>query len=321
MSNDLWVYISLKSGKPDSLSEALLAKAQELSEENGFELCAVLVGRGTFDAAKELAERGVPKVYFGKNDSVSPCEYMRVADILQRLVNEERPEILLFPASDSASLTASTLGARLNTGVNVHCISATIRDRIFIGAVPAFGGQMMSEILCPIRKPQMATVRLNGGSFKQERPGTVVEFDAACEEMKSMRLICATDDSADASSLSDAEVAVCCGAGMADAEGWELTKKLAERLNGAACCTRNALDMQCGAREEDMVGISGSTISPKVYIGFGVSGSGHHVCGMRDSGLVLNVNRDASNPFFKASDCGFVGDAKKVAQALLEILG
>lgn len=320
MEKELWVYVSLTDGHADSMSEALLAKAQELACDGGFKLCAVLAGRGTSDAAQALAASGISKVYWGENEDVLPCEYARIAKILLPFVREHEPEIFLFPATDSASIIASTLGVHLQTGVNVHCISVKIRDGIFVGAVPAFGGQVMSEILCPEKKPQMATVRLSGGVRKPATPGEVIRFNADCSPLPDLKLISAETEGTSGASLADAEVVVCCGAGMADAEGWQLANKLADRLGGAVCCTRNALDMQCGATEKNMVGISGTTVSPKVYIGFGVSGSAHHMCGMSDSGVVININRDAANAFFKSSDCGLVGDAKNVAKALLNAL-
>ena len=178
-------------------------------------------------------------------------------------------------------------------------------------------------MLRPIDRQKKCTLLILS---RQKRPkgkfiiGEVIRFSADCPALSGIRLISAETEATSGVSLADAEVVVCCGAGMADAEGWQLANKLADRLGGAACCTRNALDMQCGATEKNMVGISGTTVSPKVYIGFGVSGSAHHMCGMRDSGMVININRDAANAFFKSSDYGLVGDAKNVAKALLNVL-
>lgn len=320
MRKELWVYINPVSGEPDALSLSLLAKAQELALTNDFELCAVIVMDNSAELAASLAEKGVPKVYEAHAEGIHSCEYMRIADLLQPFVLEKQPEIVLFPASDNASLVASTLAVRLKTGCTVHCASAEIRDGFLIGAVPAFGGQMMSEILCPLKKPQMATVRLSGGEFQKSAPGTVIPFGLRAMWSHAPVLINVQKESSDGVPLESAEVLICCGAGMADAEGWSIANDLAKRLGGAACCTRNTLDLQCGATEKDMVGISGKTVAPKVYLGFGVSGSAHHTCGMRDSGLVLNVNNNKNNPFFPASDCGYVGDAKEIARELLKIL-
>lgn len=315
---ELWVYISTIDGKADSQSNALLARAQALAADNGFMLCTVLIGSDVSELARQIAVQGVSKVYVADIPGLHPCEILRCADLLQPLVKEKQPEIFLFPATDCAGLVASTLGVRLKTGVNVHCVSANIRDGIFVGAVPAFGGQVMSEILCPVKKPQMATVRLSGGTFLTGTPGKVIPFADTAPETDGLTLVSVESEEKDGIPLGDAEIVLGGGAGIGDAENWELLKQLAAKLGGAVCCTRSTLDLDCGATEKNMVGVSGSSIVPKIYIGFGISVSAHHICGMKDSGLVLNVNHDENAPFFAASDVGFVGDAGAVLHELLK---
>lgn len=314
---ELWVYISIADEKPDNLSMSLLAKAQRLANENEFLLCAVLVGKNTSGLAHHLAAIGVPKVYLAEIPDLEQYEYLRVADVLHPFVADKFPEIFLFPATDNASLVASTLGVRLKTGVTVHCVEAEIRNGIFVGSVPALGGQVMSEILCPTKKPQIATARLGAYEFMKAPTGEIIQFATEVAATDGLRLISSEREPENGVSLAGAELVLCGGAGLGDAEHWEMLKRLAEKLKGAVCCTRNVLDMEIGATENDMVGVSGSSISPKVYIGFGVSGSAYHVCGMKDSKLVLNVNLDSNNPFFKASDYGFVANCREVIAALL----
>ena len=110
--------------------------------------------------------------------------------------------------------------------------------------------------------------------------------------------------------LSDAAVVLCGGAGLGDTEGWQMLQKLGKRMNAAVGCTRDALDLDIDPEPGDMIGMSGITVTPKVYLGFGISGAAHHLFGMKDSKLVMNVNNDKENLFFPASDYGFVGDAK-----------
>lgn len=315
-----WVYISYANGEADSMSISLLAKAQLLAKESGMELQAVIVGEGCRTVADALAEMGVGQVYCADIKGLSQREYLRVADILCPLVRDHSPEIFLFPATDSASLTASTVGARLGTGVNVHCVTAQMRDGIFIGSVPAFGGQVMSEILCPVKKPQMATVRLSGGEFIKGEQGQVICFADSAPATEGLELVCAIAEENSGVSLTDAQLVLCGGAGLGDTEGWQMLTALADKMGAAVCCTRDALDMDLGADARVMVGVSGCTITPKVYLGFGVSGAAHHLFGMKDSELVLNVNTDSGNLFFPASDCGFVGDAKNVISALMKSL-
>ena len=66
------------------------------------------------------------------------------------------------------------------------------------------------------------------------------------------------------------------------------------------------------------VGQTGKTVAPKAYIGFGISGSTQHTCGMKNSKLVINVNNMAENTFFETSDYGFVCDAGEVLDSLLK---
>lgn len=313
----IWAYVSYVDAAADAMSTALLAKAELLAEGSEVELEAVVVGEGCRTIADQLADDGVAHVYCADISGLRQCEYLRIADIICPLVKEQEPEIFLFPATDSASIVASTLGVRLHTGVNVHCVTADIRDGIFIGSVPAFGGQVMSEILCPKKKPQMATVRLSGGEFKKGSPGEVLSFADMAPCTVGLELISAESEQNAGASLSDAQMVLCGGAGLGDAEGWQMMKALAEKLGAGVCCTRDALDMDIGPTDKEMVGVSGCTITPKVYIGFGVSGAAHHLFGMKDSGMILNVNTDKNNLFFPASDCGFVGDAKDVIRALL----
>lgn len=315
-----WVYISHANDAADAMSLSLLSRAQVLAEENGMELQAIVAGDGCQKAAENLANMGVPLVYYADIKGLSQYEYLRIADIIYPLVNEKTPEIFLFPATDSASITASVLGQRLGTGVNVHCVTAEMRDGIFIGSVPAFGGQVMSEILCPVKKPQMATVRLSGGEFRKGIAGHMLSFADNAPYTEGLELISAVPEESTGISLTDAQLVLCGGAGLGDCEGWELMTKLAEKMGAAVCCTRDALDMDLGATANVMVGVSGCTITPKVYLGFGVSGAAHHLFGMKDSGLVLNVNIDKENAFFPASDSGYVGDAKTVLNAFLKSL-
>lgn len=316
----LWVYTNWTEEHPDKPSEALLAKAQCMASENAMELSAVLAGEGCLPAARWLAEKGVKNIYTADITGLNPCEYMRITEILCPLITEKKPDIFLFPTTDTASLVASSLGQRLHTGVTVHCVSAQIRDGILIGSVPSFGGQMMGEIYCPRKRPQIATLRAEAGQLQNGTSGTVIAFADEIPKSNGLTLLSAEAEPKFGISLSEAELIVCGEAGIQDAKGWELVKELAQKLGAAACCTRDAVDMDCGASEKEMVGVSGLSVSPKVYLGFGVSGSAYHVCGMKDSGLVLNVNHDADNPFFKSSDYGYVGDAKEILTELLNQL-
>ena len=69
-----------------------------------------------------------------------------------------------------------------------------------------------------------------------------------------------------------------------------------------------------------MIGTSGKSVRPKVYLGFGISGATHHICGMKDAGVIISINKDENAEIFNVSDYGVVGDVKKILPLLEEAL-
>lgn len=100
-------------------------------------------------------------------------------------------------------------------------------------------------------------------------------------------------------------------------EAWPALTQLAQELGGAVGCTRPALDEGWTKNGQDMIGISGKTIKPRIYLGFGVSGSPHHTAGMKDSTVIISINKDHAAPIFRLSDYGVVADARELLPVLL----
>ena len=96
---------------------------------------------------------------------------------------------------------------------------------------------------------------------------------------------------------------------------------MAKALGGAAGCTRPVVDAGWGPDESSMIGTSGRSVRPKVYVGFGISGAAHHLCGIKDSDIIININKDKKADAFTASDYKCVFDAAQVLKALEEEIG
>lgn len=178
----------------------------------------------------------------------------------------------------------------------------------------------MGDILIPDKRPQIATARVSGKVLqKSEIQGTVVDIAPAKFTDRRVCLEDIREIEREGVPLDAARLVVCAGGGIGGEENWNKVVALANMLNGAAASTRVVLDMDCGAAEDVMIGTSGKMIAPEVYIGFGISGAMHHTCGMKDSKVVINVNRDENCAFFKESDYGFVGDAGAVLDQLINM--
>jgi electron transfer flavoprotein alpha subunit len=218
---------------------------------------------------------------------------------------------------------AARAAIRVNTGLSAHCTSLDINSRgELMQVVPAFGGKVMATILCPDRRPQMATVRPGVYRRGEARParGTVEERSASIEpgDLK-QRVVEVHWEKKPLRSIEEAEVVVAGGAGMGNAEDWKWVERLGEVLHAAVGGTRPPLD-EGWISEEQMIGQSGKTIRPKLYIGVGISGVIQHVVGIQDAKVIVAINQDPHAAIFQSADLGVVADFRKVLPLLVEEL-
>ncbi|MDO4833568.1 MAG: electron transfer flavoprotein subunit alpha/FixB family protein [Bacillota bacterium] len=252
-------------------------------------------------------------------------------EALEHVIGEERPELVLIGATALGEEVAPALGVRLGTGAAAHCVDIKIcEDGKTAFMVPAFGGKVIGEIFIPDAgpgRPAIATVK--PGTFEEresKRKCRIIDIDH--EITKGMNFPAAGRGGSfsltgrerrkhSAGDLSKAQLIFCGGYGTGSRENWQKIEKLAEKFGGAAGCTRPVVDMGWGPDEDSMIGTSGRTVKPKVYIGFGISGAAHHICGIKDADIIISINNDKNAEVFAASDYTGVFDAEAVIDALL----
>lgn len=322
------------------VAEQLMAKAESLFDAGQTEF--VRIAR---EAKGVGPEAGAPDL-----DTPDPAmNHMAVISSLAKALREEDPDLVLIGATALGEEVAPALGIRLHTGVAAHCIEIGETDEGEMAfMVPAFGGKVIGEILIPESRPMIATVKpgtfsaaeheagapeaevLAGapeGAGQAQEPGAPgraswrqVSIDPGAEEeaaCRGVKLVSIEPKKTQGAALDKAQVIVCGGFGIGSAENWRKIEELAEKLGGAAGCTRPVVDMGWGPDEDSMIGTSGRTVKPKVYLGFGISGAAHHLCGIRDAGVIISINSDKEAEVFRASDhCG-VFDAGKMLDLLL----
>ncbi|GHS93187.1 hypothetical protein AGMMS50276_02920 [Synergistales bacterium] len=326
MSKKIWVHAEVADGKIANVTYELLSKAYDLAGEmgDGTEVEATLVGSGLEEEAGHLARFGAKKIYLADDSKLKLYSPVIYAPILADLAAANSPEIYIFGATATGSALGPAVAARLKTGMAAHCVNLLLDERKQLKAlVPSFGGKVIGEILCPSKLPQMASVK--PGIFVKKdpvpMPKRVEKVDLGVYEKlfdaKGLEAVGVVRRPPEGLPLNEAQVVLCGGYGIGSQENWNTLEKLAHLLGGATASTRPAVD-EGWTGEHNMVGTSGQSIRPKVYIGFGISGATHHICGMNESGVVISVNRDEESPIFQVSDFLVQGDVNVILPALLE---
>lgn len=324
----IWIVAEQVGGTLAPVSLEILGQGLRMAREaGGCEVAAVLIGKDAGALAEVLAASGADKVFLADDPRLSPYQNDSHGTVLARLIEREDPGVVLFGASACGEELAPTVAARLDTGLGAHCTALDLAtDGLLTMGVLGFGGRVHTEMFCPARRPQMASVK--PGMFqpppRAERTGIVVREDAAGlmeGERIRLRAVKVVRKEPEGVPLEAAEVVVAGGFGIGGKESWALLEELARELSGAVGCTRPALDEGWTSGEHTMIGTSGKTIRPKVYLGFGISGSPHHTVGIKDAGVIVSVNSDPRAPVFESSDYCVVSDFRKILPALLrEIL-
>jgi electron transfer flavoprotein alpha subunit len=322
--NGIWVFAEHEEGCLSEVSLELLTAARCLAEKRKLEICTVLLGDQVVSLADSLLTYGADRVLWADDPELKRYLAIPYTKIISDWVLKRKPEIFLLPATFLGSDLAPRIAARVNTGLSAHCTNLDINGKgELMQVVPAFGGKVMATILCPNHRPQMATVR--PGVFRKgearEKKGSIerMAVELGSEDLR-QKVIDVHYAKKAAQAIEEAEIVVAGGAGVGNAEDWKWIENLAGVLHGAVGGTRPPLD-EGWIREDQMIGQSGKTIRPKLYIGVGISGVIQHTVGIQDAKTIIAINNDPKAAIFENADLGAVGDFRKILPLLIAELG
>ena len=160
------------------------------------------------------------------------------------------------------------------------------------------------------------------GTFADAEPAgsAVAETVAWIAPARSLRLVSSREREKGGADLFKAEAVVACGRGFAEESELDLARALADKIDGGLACSRPLTEGVDWMPQSTYVGVSGLTLTPKVYVACGISGQMQHMVGCNRSGAVFAINKDKNAPVFKQCDYGLVGDIKDVLPALTAAL-
>lgn len=316
----VWVFVEQHNGAPVGVVYELLGEGRKLADKLGEELCAVLLGHDVEHVAEELIKHGASKVYLVDDEALVYFQDEPYAQITAELAMEFRPSIFLFGATTIGRSLAPRIAVKLRTGLTADCTGLAIDEesKLLLQTRPAFGGNIMATIVCPKRRPQMATVRpkvMKPALRDETLTGTIIRISRKIPSPRA-RLLEMCQASERRVNIQDADIIVSGGRGLGEPKNFALLEELADLLGGAVGASRAAVDAGW-IPYAHQVGQTGKTVRPKLYIACGISGAVQHLAGMSSSDVIVAINKDPNAPIFSIATYGIVGDVLEVIPALI----
>jgi len=323
--NDVLILAEVKEGSLDLRTLELFGAGKRLAGNSGG-FSVVLLGDVVSGAADEAASYGPDTVYKVEHPLLKGFQPDLWLAALEQACREIEPKVLLMSHAFVGRELGPRLACRLNTRLTTDCIDLSMdpEDGRLLRTKPVSGGNAISVFKCP-GEPQMATVRAK--VFSPHEPGTgsgaTVEIQPKIDESmiraESLEVV-----KEDVVALDKADVVVAGGAGLGEEDGFELLEELAEALrkpfgNVMIGCSRVAVD-KGWISSDHQVGLTGTMISPDIYVAVGISGAIQHLVGMVHSKKIVAINTDPACNMFKVSDYGVVEDYEEIVPALVEKL-
>ena len=310
-------------GRLASITTELLGIGQRLSDQLGQEVWAALIGSAIpAELARECIYFGANRVYIVDNPLFSDYLTDSYVAALEGLLREIKPDILLFGQTSMGRDVAPRLAYRLDTGVTLDCIDLSI-DRetgLMQQTKPVYGGNAYAVYVCQA-KPQIASIRpktMPPAQRDESREGKVIFFTPDLEVSAIRgRLVERVKEDITGIKLEDADAVVCGGRGIGGREGFVQLEELARLLKGAVGATRPACE-DGWAPAHAQIGLTGKTVSPRLYIGVALSGSSQHLAGISGSKHVVAINKDPEANIFSVAHYGVVGDYRKILTAFID---
>ncbi len=345
----VWVFCEVENGKNKEANFELLSEGRKLADDLGTELSGVLLGKSVASLADELAEYGADKVYLCENELLQNYSTDGYTKVISDLITTYKPEIFLLTASANGRDFAPRVAARLHTGLCADCTALAVNTQKYVEflkesssldldsldleendktlkmTLPAFGGHLMATIICPDLRPAMATVRagvMKKVSKKSSSFQVIQEsLNLTTDDIKT-EIIAVQEGAKELLDLGSAEVIVAVGRGIEkDVEmGLSLANDLLTALGGGMIGGSRAVTESKWLPEGHLVGQTGKTVRPKIYVALGISGAMQHRIGMAESDYIIAINQDPTAPIFEVADYGICGDVFSVTPLLIEAL-
>lgn len=319
----MWVIAEQENGQLMNVTFELLGAAKELCAKLEEKCCAVLVTAVAGELPQQLIAAGADVVYVVEDAKYADYDTELYTDAICQLSKKYDPASIMFGATDDGRDLAPRVAARLHTGLCADCTALDVTDdKLVAWTRPALGGNICATIICDVNRPQMGTVRpkvFKPAELDNTRTGEVIAFTPEAGAVSRVELVKKEAlSSENAVKIDEADMIAAGGRGFGSKDKFDVLEQLAALFeNSAVAGTRAAID-EGWLTHSQQVGQSGKSVTPHIYFACGISGAIQHLSGMKDSDIIIAINKDAEAPIFTVAHYGIVGDVNVILPKLIE---
>ncbi len=323
VNKDEWkgicVYVDHENENIHRVTYELLGKANELKKVTDHPVYALVIG-SIGEGVNKLLHYGVDKVFVYDHPELKDFRIEPYTAVFKDFIDKIKPSSVMLGATNLGRQLAPRVAARCRAGLTADCTVLQMKENTDLVQIrPAFGGNIMAQIISTDTRPQFCTVRYK--VFDEPVPtenisGEIVEMNIENEKLLSKITVLSAVDKPKDIDISEADVIVAVGRGAQSEAMRNCAYELAELLGGVVACTRPLAENNIFDSKRQ-IGLSGRTVKPKFIICLGISGAVQFVAGMKASDCIVAINSDENANIFDVAHYGIVGDVNEIVPALI----
>ncbi len=319
--NGICVYVDHCGDKIHRVTYELCGKAKELSKVTNHPVYALVIGYNLGEELGKLMHYGVDKIFVYDDKEFEHFRIEPFTAAFCDFIDKVKPSSVLVGATNLGRQLAPRVAARCRAGLTADCTVLEMKENTDLVQIrPAFGGNIMAQIVSPDTRPQFCTARYK--VFTEPKPietlkAEIVKMSLEAEKLASGIEILDTKDKPKDIDISESDVIVAVGRGAMSEGMRKMAKELADLLGGVVACSRPLVEGNLFDAKRQ-IGLSGRTVKAKFIICLGISGAVQFAAGMKSSDCIVAINSDKSAPIFDVAHYAVVGDVNQIVPRLIE---
>lgn len=325
MNRGIWVIAGHKDGKLLDVSLEVISELKRVADQINEEVSAVVIGSQIPGMLDTLAQHGAGKVLMIEDENFEPYSLHQYSGQLIELINKYNPRLVAAGATFSVKDYFPSVAVKLGAALITNCAVFTPEEGGFLKfSKPMFGGKVYANISAKKSSLIMATVKPGTFSktiFDANKSAEIIKVEPAKPDKPDpIKWLGHIESDPETVDVSEAEVILSGGRGVGSKDNFIRLEELAGMIGAAVGGTRPAVDNGWTVFDRQ-VGQSGKTVTPKIYIACGISGASYHVMGMKDSKVVIAIDKDDRAPMLNLADFGVIADVNEIIPEMIRILG